>query len=134
MKEKIEKAKAWFKKNWVYVTAGAATAGVIVVAVVKGLSDGGVIDPIIIDKAKEDWMDQLKTYEQYSSKGKLMTVREACAALDYNELVHSYLKENGTLTKEMEKQVYRDLNEKGDLSYIKPILEKYGTFFITDEK
>lgn len=134
MKEKIEKAKAWFKKNWVYVTAGAATAGVIVVAVVKGLSDGGVIDPIVIDKAKVDWMDQLKTYEQYSSKGKLMTVREACAALDYNELVHSYLKENGTLTKEMEKQVYRDLNEKGDLSYIKPILENYGTFFITEEK
>lgn len=134
MKEKIEKAKAWFKKNWVYVTAGAATAGVIVVAVVKGLSDGGVIDPIVIDKAKEDWMDQLKTYEQYTDKGKLMTVREACAALDYCELVHSYLKENGTLTKEIEKQAFHDLNENGKLSYIGPILEEYGTFFIKEKK
>ena len=135
MKEKIEKAKSWFKENWAYVAGGAATVGVIALAVIKGIkADADVIDPFVIDKGNYKWMDQLTTYEKYNSSDRFMTVRETCAALDYNELVRSYLLDKNILTKDMEKDAYNSIqeNEKEMFNYIVPILEDYG-FFVKKE-
>lgn len=97
MKEKIEKAKTWFKKNWVYVTAGATTAGVIALAIVKGMkSDGDVIDPLVIDRGKDDWMDELKAPFVY--KDRQFTVREAFAAALLDEYERRQLKQEGIFT------------------------------------
>lgn len=97
MKEKIVKAKAWFKKNWVYVAAGATTAGVIALAIVKGIKpDSDVIDPLVIDRGKDDWMDELKAPFVY--KDRQFTVREAFAAALLDEYERSQLKQEGIFT------------------------------------
>lgn len=136
MKEKIEKVKGWFKENWMYVAGGAATASVIALAIVKGIKpDDCVIDPIVIDRGKEDWMDQLFTYEKYSCNDRFMTAREACAALDWNELARSYLIDKGILTKEVEKDIYNVIkaDDRKMFDYLYPILDGYG-FFVSDEE
>ena len=97
MKEKIVKAKAWFKRNWVYVAAGATTAGVIALAIVKGMKpDSDVIDPVVIDRGKDDWMDELEA--PFACKGRQFTVREAFAAALLNEYERQQLKEEGIFT------------------------------------
>ena len=78
----MSKFKNWLKENGLYVLGGLATAGVMVAAVIKGLKpDDTVIDPYVIDRGKDDWMDELKTDRWIL--GKELTIREALAVGDY---------------------------------------------------
>lgn len=78
----MSKFKNWLKENGLYVLGGLATAGVMVAAVIKGLKpDYTVIDPYVIDRGKDDWMDELKTDRWIHDKE--LTIREALAVGDY---------------------------------------------------
>ncbi len=125
MKEKI---KAWMKENWMYVAGGAATVAAVGLAVWKGLkTDNSVIDPIVIDKGKDDWMDQLTTYS--AVKGKRLTVRETDAILEYDELERALLKEKGILTYGIEADICDELLKNPDNEYMFSVLNKLEGFW-----
>ena len=105
MKEKIKKVKGWFKENWIYVAGGAATVGVIALAIVKGMKpDNDAIDPFVIDRSKDDWMDQLKAPFALEG-GRQFTVRESFAADLLDEFQRDQLKKQGILTDELEAEL-----------------------------
>ena len=100
MKEKIEKVKSWFKENWIYAASGAATAGVIALAIIQGNKKGdAMIDPFVIDKATTDWMDQLTTGA--TCKGKDLTVRELISVGRLDAYTLEQLEKRGIYTPEL---------------------------------
>ena len=108
MMKKITKeaAKAWLKENWAYLAAGGAFVGTVVVAVVCALNKtDDMIDPFVIDRAKDDWMDQLNSFHRMQSTGKLLTVHEAleCSCLD--QYIKDSLRDRGVLTDQLEADI-----------------------------
>jgi len=95
-----ESVKSWFKRNWEYVLAGGTLIGIgIGSAVAVGIANksNGMIDPITIDRAKDDWMDQLNTHCA-TINGKPLTVRQAGAVSHLEQYTIDTLNELGILT------------------------------------
>lgn len=102
MAKKITKEgiKNWFRNNWAYVVAGEAVIATIVLAVLSGkTNDSGVIDPYVIDRAKDDWMDELYTGARWN--GKELTVRQIICDDHLNCCIIDAARENGVLTSEI---------------------------------
>lgn len=102
MKEKI---KLWWKKNWKYVAGGAAVAaafGTVIYAIVNG-EDSDVIDPIVIDKGTDDWMNTLTVPYTYNDANMTINQLAAVAAIDNN--MHRVLVEEGILTADLEAKI-----------------------------
>ena len=89
MKEETKtKVKSWFKKNWAYVVIGAVAVGTVVVSVMSNdSSDETPVDPYVIDRSKDDWMDILKV-PYLDSK---ITVRQASNLCNYYEWMLNYI-------------------------------------------
>lgn len=102
-----EKMKTWFKKNWMYVTIGAASAGAIALAIINGFKEDTSIDPIVIDKSTDEWMDKL-TIPGMEFKGKELTVMEAVCIGELDSYLRDRMKSNGLLTDEMEANIADD--------------------------
>lgn len=123
-----EKVKAWMKENWMYVAGGAATVTAVGLAIWKGLkTDNSVIDPMVIDKGKDDWMDQLETYCEL--KDKPLTVRETGAVLGYDEMARGILMSKGILTKDIEVSIYDEIKANPDNEYLFSVLDKIEGFW-----
>ena len=133
MKEKLAKVKSWAKENWMYVAGGAATVTAVGLAIWKGLkTDNSVIDPMVIDKGKNEWMDQLKTYS--SVNGNYLTVRETDAVLGYDILERNLLKEKGILTDNVEMDICDEIKANPDSEYLFSVLDKIEGFWIYVDK
>ena len=133
MKEKVEKVKGWFKENWMYVAGGAATVGVIALAIVKGVKPDDTIDPLVIDQNKTDWMDQLKA--PFACKGKQFTVREAFAAALLDDYQREQLKKEGILTDAHEAElVDKFVEEYPDATAILDQIEGFWTWIKKPEE
>lgn len=134
MAKKITKEgiKNWFRNNWAYVVAGEAVIATVVLAIVSGkTNDSGVIDPYVIDRAKDDWMDEFESQMIMGTTGKRMTVKQAlalgcleCDAIDY-------LRDKGILTKEMEIDIVEQF-EKDD-PYSMSVLDTIEGFWSYSE-
>lgn len=100
----MSKIKEWLKENWLYVAGGVATAGVIAVAVIKGLKPGDS-NLLTIDTSKDDWMDSKELDTGWRVKGNPLTVRQtlACAALD--DYIYEQMKDKGLLTTNIEADI-----------------------------
>jgi len=110
-----ESVKSWFKRNWEYVLAGGTLIGIgIGSAVAVGIANksNGMIDPITIDRAKDDWMDQLDSFHVMKNTGRRLTVLEAleCSCLD--QYIKDNLKERGILTDNLEGDIVKNFCEE----------------------
>ena len=106
-----EKMKTWFKKNWMYVTIGAASAGAIALAIINGFKEDASIDPIVIDKSTDEWMYKL-TIPGMNFKGKELTVMEGLCVGELNDYIRDRMRNSGLLTDEMEADIVDDFVEQ----------------------
>ena len=101
-----ESVKAWLKENWAYLAAGGAFIGTVIIAAVCAMNnEDTVIDPYVIDRAKDDWMDKLMTDHRMKKTGEYLTVRQAleCSCLD--QYIKEDLNHRGILTQELEAEI-----------------------------
>lgn len=129
-----EKVKAWFKKNWVYVAygvGGAATIAAVVVGISTGLAqDKSVGDLLVIDKSKDDWLDQLTTPAIF--KGKHMTVRQADSAFHLESFQNSRLREQGIFTDKMDADLVDEFCKR--FPYDCKVLETLEGYFVPSKE
>lgn len=128
MKEKMEKIKVWMKENWMYVVGGTATLSVIVLAVWKGSkTDISVVKPFVIDKSKDEWMDQLNVKAKFN--GQPLTVREMEAIAVFDEWHRSLMKEEGFLSDKIDADITDKIEANPDSAYIISVLDGIEGFW-----
>lgn len=129
----MSKIKEWLKENWLYVAGGVATAGVIAVAVIKGLKPGDS-NLLTIDTSKDDWMDSKELDTGWRVKGNPLTVRQtlACAALD--DYIYEQMKDKGLLTTNIEADICdKFCEENSGTSEILDTIDGFWKYTKTEE-
>lgn len=126
-----EKMKAWFKKNWMYVTIGAASAGAIALAIINGLKEDTSIDPIVIDKSTGEWMNKL-TIPGGEFKGKELTVLEAVCIGQLDSYIRDKMRSDGILTDEMEADIVDGFVEQYPV--MTKVLDSIDGFWVFQKK
>lgn len=112
----MSKIKEWLKENWLYVAGGAATAGVMAAAVIKGLKPG---DPnsnlLIIDTSKDDWMDSKELHTWWYVDGpdsRELTVKEALCLGIFDGVIYDKMKKRGLLTADLEEELNQEFSKE----------------------
>lgn len=125
----MSKFKNWLKENWLYVAGGAATAGVITAAVIKGLKPGDSNSNLLtIDTSKDDWMDskELKTHWAFKDKDNELTVRQALCCGMADSYVCDEMVDRGLLTDELKLEIgTKFVQEHEDIASVLNTIEGY---------
>lgn len=110
----MSKIKEWLKENWLYVAGGVATAGVIAVAVIKGLKPGDS-NLLTIDTSKDDWMDSKELHTWWYVNGpdsKELTVKEALCLGIFDGVMYDKMKDRGLLTEDLEEELIQEFSKE----------------------